>query len=65
MSDPAMILDAPYHKLTDGELLIMHADTVLEIDRLIRNDDQVWLKESEWTHATILEELRSRALPGS
>ena len=65
MSDPAMILDAPYNKLTDGELLTVHFQIVVEVDRLRRTDDQDLLDEFESIQAMILDELRSRGLLAS
>ncbi len=65
MSDPAMILDAPYDKLADGELLTLHFQIVVEVDRLRRTDDQDLLDEFESIQAMILDELRSRGLLAS
>ena len=65
MSDPAMILDAPYDKLGDGELLALHFQIVVEVDRLRRTDDQDLLDEFESIQAMILDELRSRRLLAS
>ncbi len=65
MSDPAMILDARCHKLPDDQLLTIHFQIVVEVDRLRRTDDQDLLDEFESIQAMILDELRSRRLLAS
>ena len=55
-------MDDPYKELTDDELMTLHGESIDEIERLRRTDDQDLLDAYEARHEVILDALRFRGL---